>query len=109
MNSIKLTVSDYEMIYNNIGYSIGYQSEVIKIENFNNEIIEKFKKYFTQTKGILLNFTINHDITIINNLMEELNDNVSDNCDIIFGTIIDEALSQDELKVNIILTGLEQI
>ena len=61
-------------------------------------------------KGVIFNVRggENLSLTEINTAVQVINDKVSDDANIIFGTVIDESL-QDEMEVTVVATGVEEI
>ena len=60
-------------------------------------------------KGVIFNVRggENLSLTEINTAVQVINDKVSDDANIIFGTVIDESL-QDEMEVTVVATGVEE-
>ncbi len=60
-------------------------------------------------KGVIFNVRggENLSLTEINTAVQVINDKVSDDANIIFGTVIDESL-QDEVEVTVVATGVEE-
>jgi cell division protein FtsZ len=60
-------------------------------------------------KGIMIHWTTNPNVSMysISDIMEKINETVSEDTDIIFGTTTDEALDIDEIKITIVATGFE--
>ncbi|RLA82995.1 MAG: cell division protein FtsZ [Epsilonproteobacteria bacterium] len=60
-------------------------------------------------KGIMIHWTVNPDVSIfaIGDVMENINDTLTGNPEIIFGTTTDENLAIDEIKITIVATGFE--
>lgn len=60
-------------------------------------------------KGVIFNVRggENLSLTEINTAVQAINDKVSDDANIIFGTVIDESL-QDEMEVTVVATGVEE-
>ena len=106
---IDLNYADWKTINEHKGYSIGFNSELVSIDNLEIELFNKLKKYIKQAKGILIKFYINQnqDLIEISNIMEKINDNTD--ADMIFGTEIDSHIKIDECRFHVQITGLEKI
>lgn len=60
-------------------------------------------------KGVIFNVRGGENLSLseINTAVQVINDKVSDDANIIFGTVIDESL-QDEVEVTVVATGVEE-
>lgn len=60
-------------------------------------------------KGVIFNIKGNSDLSLIeiNNAITEVNDKISEDANVIFGTTIDESLG-DDVEVTVIATGVEE-
>ena len=60
-------------------------------------------------KGVIFNIKGNSDLSLIeiNNAITEVNDKISEDANVIFGTTIDENLG-DDVEVTVIATGVEE-
>jgi cell division GTPase FtsZ len=111
--NIDIDFADYEAVCDHKGYTIGYSSDKMNVQDFQKEIIGKLHVHFTKAKGLLVLFTLannNHmNLNIIQKCLKQMDDVTSDNIDMIFGTKPDHTLSSDEVIVNILLTGLDSL
>jgi cell division protein FtsZ len=101
---------DSKTIYNYKGYLIGVNTPDITLNKLDDYISSKFDTYLKNAKGIILDFTINPNISLldINAFVQSLNQRIVD-CDMVFNTDIDENLEEDKLRVSLMITGLEEI
>jgi cell division protein FtsZ len=60
-------------------------------------------------KGIMIHWTVNPNVSMfaIGDVMEHINDTLTGNPEIIFGTTTDENLAVDEIKITIVATGFD--
>ena len=81
-------------IFNVAGKPLPFRKKLNKIDN---------------AKGVIFNVRggENLSLTEINTAVQVINDKVSDDANIIFGTVIDESL-QDEMEVTVVATGVEE-
>ena len=100
--------SDLQVILSKIGKVAGY----VKIFNVEDDVTSDLKNEFSNelkaAKGIWVEFEIlpNSSLFIINDIMGYINDNCDSNCEIIFGTSINEDLVENSVKCKILFTGL---
>ena len=110
-NNINIDYEDYKTIDNHIGYKVGINSPIIAFEKLEEYILSTFKKYLKDANGIMIQFIISEDTSMfkINNFMESFAKYVNSECDIIFSIDTDENLRVEELKVRLMIAGLEKI
>ncbi len=60
-------------------------------------------------KGIMIHWTVNPNVSMfaIGDVMEHINDTLTGNPEIIFGTTTDDNLAIDEIKITIVATGFD--
>jgi cell division protein FtsZ len=60
-------------------------------------------------KGIMIHWTVNPNVSMfaIGDVMENINDTLTGNPEIIFGTTTDDNIAVDEIKITIVATGFE--
>jgi cell division protein FtsZ len=60
-------------------------------------------------KGIMIHWTVNPNVSMfaIGDVMENINETLTGNPEIIFGTTTDENIAVDEIKITIVATGFE--
>ena len=90
---------------------IGRASGENKIEAAIEEAIENplTESKIDGAKGVIFNFKGNHDLSLIeiNNAASLINEKISEDANVIFGTVIDESMD-DEVIVTVIATGVEE-
>lgn len=106
-----VSYADYKSINAHQGYSIGFNSDIVKINDLEVELLQRFEKHLCKAKGILMNFAINgdenlHDITDTVIKINNFNNNYPD---IIFASETDNSIKMEECKFEILITGLETI
>ncbi|MFA7084284.1 MAG: hypothetical protein WC141_07105 [Arcobacteraceae bacterium] len=111
MNNIEINNADRKTINEHKGYIIGFNSDVVAIGNMNIELLNRFKDYFSQAKGILVKFSINkkQNIFEINEVMMQLSDIANNDADIIFGTEINKNIELGKCKFHVDITGIEEV
>ncbi len=107
---IDLDYADYETINKHSGYCIGFNSEIVLINNLEIEIIQRFEKDFNKAEGILIKYSINKNQSLleISNIMEKINNIIDFDAEVIFGTEIDVDMNIEECKFHILITGLKE-
>jgi len=108
---IDLDYADYKTINAHKGFTVGFNSDIIPINNLEVELLQRFKKYLAKAKGVLIKYTISEDENLleISAIMEKLNNIVDNDAEIIFGTETDNNLKIEEYRFYILITGLETI
>ena len=108
LETAKNDLQDLQTILSKIGKVAGY----VKIFNVDDNITSDMKNEFSDeiktAKGIWVEFEIlpNSSLLIVNDIMGFINDNCDSNCEIIFGTSINEDLVENSIKCKILFTGL---
>ena len=104
---INLDIADYKTIFSHEGKVMGLIGNC-KIDDFIKSFDETLKSSLPNAKGILINFVIHKEQSLykINSCMSEIIDLSSMECEIIFGTEIDNSLDLENVKYEIIITGL---
>lgn len=99
--------SDLTQIMNYEGYSIGNSGD-------SNDILatfDKFKDELLEAKGFYIKFILNIDTTmsVIGDIVEEINSRLNQDVDMILGTEIDNTIGTDIYKYQFIITGLSDL
>ncbi len=104
---INLDIADYKTIFSHKGKVIGLIGNC-KIDDFIESFDETLKDSLPNAKGILINFVIHKEQSLfkINSCVGEIVDLSSMECEIIFGTEIDDSMDLENVKYQIIVTGL---
>ena len=108
LETINTDLQDLQVILSKIGKVAGY----VKIFNVDDDVTSDLKNEFSDeiktAKGIWVEFEIlpNSSLFIVNDIMGFINDNCDNNCEIIFGTAINEDLVENCIKCKILFTGL---
>lgn len=105
-NEIVMHLEDYKTILAHNGRIDGIVG-TCKINEFNKNF-ELIKHSIKNAKGIIIKFGIHkkQSLFIINSCVGEICDLSNTECDIIFGTEIDNSIDIEILKYEIIVTGL---
>jgi cell division GTPase FtsZ len=108
---IDLDYADYKTINAHKGFTIGFNSNIVPINNLEVELLQRLKTHLEKAKGVLIKYTINEDKNLldISAIMEKLNNIIDNDTEIIFGTEIDNNLKIEECRFHILITGLETI
>jgi len=108
---IDLDYTDYKTINAHKGFTIGFNSDILLINDLEVELLQRFKKHLAKAKGVLIKYTISEDKNLldISVVMEKLNNIIDNNAEIIFGTETDNNLKIEECRFHILITGLETI
>lgn len=111
---LNIDLNDYETVLKYKGKIVG-SCFTSKLDSINEEFDKELGSYVSSAKGILINFhlysktslfKINDFIGSINELIVNINDEASNNSEIIFSTKTDNTLNEDETNVQVIFTGL---
>ena len=104
---INLDIADYKTIFSHKGKVIGLIGNC-KIDDFIESFDETLKSSLPNAKGILINFFLHKEQSLfkINSCLGEIVDLSSMECEIIFGTEIDDSMDLKNVKYEIIITGL---
>ena len=104
---INLDIADYKTIFSHEGKVIGLIGNC-KIDDFIKSFDETLKDSLPNAKGILIQFSIHKEQSLfkINSCISEICDIASMECEIILGTEIDNNMDLENVKYEIIVTGL---
>ena len=108
MNDINVEIEDINSAIDIKGKISGYSNNV-NVEDLITDIRKNISDYeFKNAKTIILIFHTNPNINIsvINKLMDILNEITSNETDIIFGTNIKDSLDTNIIGYRILLTGI---
>lgn len=107
-NNIRIDDEDYQTIFSHQGRIDGLVGSY-KLDNLFDYIPDGFKESIQNAKGVLIKFSMNSAASILSivDLLEKINTIVDDNCDVIFGSKINDSLDVETVNVTIILTGLD--
>ena len=108
---INLDYADYKTINCHKGYTIGFNSDILPINDLEVELLQRFKKHLAKAKGVLIKYTISEDKNLldISTIMEKLNNIIDNDVEIIFATEVDNNLKIEECRFHILIAGLETI
>jgi len=108
---IALSYADYKTINAHQGYSLGFNSDIMKINNLEVELLQKFEKHLCKSKGVLINFIINENKSLsdISSAIVKINHFINNDTNIIVGTETNSSINTEECKFEILITGLETI
>lgn len=111
MDNTEIDNEDIKTINSHKDYTVGFNSEMITFSTLDAELIGRFKNHIPKAKGILINFTLNENQSLlsVSDLMEQIENIASSDAEIIFGTKVDENTELDKCKFTVLLTGLERI
>ena len=106
-NDLKIDLHDYETVLRHKGKIIG-SCYLTKVATINDDFKNQIGKQVSFAKGILVNFFVSSKISlfVINDIMGMIAEQTNENCEIIFSSEIDNTLNEDEMIVQMILTGL---
>ena len=112
VDNINVDFADVETIMSHKGKALmtigkGETCEDAIENGIKSPLLENFN--IDGSKGILINFKTNPNISLIeiNKGMEIISSKVDENAEIIFGTITDDNLNENEVEVTIIATGFD--
>ncbi len=75
ISKLNLDYADYKTINAHKGFTIGFNSDVVLVNDLEVELLKKIKNYLEKAKGVLVIYSINKDknISDIITIMEKLN------------------------------------
>ena len=99
---------DLQTILSKIGRVAGYVKVFNVEDNLTSDIQNEFSNELKSAKGLFLEFEIlpNSSVFILNEIMSFINENMDENCEVIFGTAVNENLVENTVKCKILFTGL---
>ena len=111
MVNINTDYADYKCVNRHNGYTVGMNNDNIKFNELEKKIVDRFQIQLTNAKGLLIVFIIKDDTNIdfINHCMEKIGDIMPESSDIILGIEYENNRIIDEVQVNFLITGLENI
>ena len=101
-------LQDLQTILSKIGKVAGYVKVFNVEDNITSDIQNEFSNEVKSAKGIWVEFEIlpTSSISVVNDVMCFINDNIDENCEVIFTTQTNENLPQNSVKCKILFTGL---
>ena len=107
-NEIIMNLEDYKTILAHNGRIDGIVG-TCKINEFNKQLDESFKKSLSKAKALTIKFGFhkNQSLFIITDYMSQIHDLTSIDTDIIFGTEHIDNIDENLLRFEIIVTGIE--
>ena len=108
LNAGKIDLQDLQTILSKIGRVAGYVKVFNVEDNITSDIQNEFSNEVKSAKGIWVEFEIlpTSSISVVNDVMCFINDNIDENCEVIFTTQTNENLPQNSVKCKILFTGL---
>ncbi len=108
LNTTNTDLQDLQTILSKIGKVAGYVKIFNVEDNITSDIKNEFSNELKAAKGIWVEFEIlpTTSLFIVNDIMGFINDNCDENCEVIFGTAINEDLVENSIKCKILFTGL---
>ena len=108
LDTTKIDLQDLQAILSKIGKVAGYV-KVFKVDdNITSDIQNEFSNEVKSAKGIYLEFEIlpTSSIVAVNDVMCFINNNIDEDCEVVFITQTNEDLPQNSIKCKILFTGL---
>ena len=108
LDTTKIDLQDLQTILSKIGKVAGYVKVFNVDDNITSDIQNEFSKELKTAKGIFLEFEIlpTTSLFAINDIMNFINDNIDENCEVIFCTQTNEDIVENSVKCKILFTGL---
>ena len=114
VGDINIDFADIQTIFNYKGKAymgIGMSKENQSLEDAVKQAVENplTENKISNAKGVIFNVRGNEDLGLseINTAMQVINDKISPDANVMFGTAIDETLGNNEKIVTVIATGIE--
>ena len=109
LDTARNDLQDLQIILSKIGRVTGYV-KVFNVDdnNVTADMKNEFSDELKSAKGIWVEFEISPTISLflINDIMGFINDNIDENSEIIFRTIVKEDMTENTVKCKILFTGL---
>ena len=108
LNTTKNELQDLQTILSKIGKVAGFVKVFNVDDNIASDIQNEFSNEVKNAKGIYLEFEIlpTSSIVAVNDVMCFINNNIDENCEVIFTTQTNEELPQNSIKCKMLFTGL---
>ena len=108
LDTARNDLQDLQTILSKIGRVAGYVKVFNVEDNITSDIQNEFSNEVKSAKGIWVEFEIlpTSSISVVNDVMCFINDNIDENCEVIFTTQTNERLPQNSVKCKILFTGL---
>ncbi len=108
LNTERIDLQDLQTILSKIGRVAGYVKVFNVEDNITSDIQNEFSNELKSAKGIFLEFEIlpTTSLFAINDIMNFINDNIDENCEVIFSTQTNEDIVENSVKCKILFTGL---
>jgi cell division GTPase FtsZ len=108
LDTARNDLQDLQTILSKIGKVAGYVKVFNVEDNITSDIQNEFSNEVKSAKGIWVEFEIlpTSSISVVNDVMCFINDNIDENCEVIFTTQTNENLPQNSVKCKILFTGL---
>ena len=108
LDTTKNDLQDLQTILSKIGRVAGYVKVFNVEDNITSDIQNEFSNEVKSAKGIWVEFEIlpTSSIVAVNDVMCFINNNIDENCEVIFTTQTNEDLPQNSIKCKILFTGL---
>ena len=105
--SLDTAKNDLQVILSKIGKVSGCV-KVFNLDTITTDIKNEFSDELKSAKGIWVEFEIlpTSSIVAVNDVMCFINNNIDENCEVIFTTQTNEDLPQNSIKCKILFTGL---
>lgn len=108
LNTGKIDLQDLQTILSKIGRVAGYVKVFNVEDNITSDIQNEFSNELKSAKGIWVEFEIlpTSSIVAVNDVMCFINDNIDENCEVLFTTQTNEDIAENTIKCKILFTGL---
>ncbi len=108
LDTTKNDLQDLQTILSKIGKVAGYVKVFNVGDDITSDIQNEFSNEVKSAKGIWVEFEIlpTSSIVAVNDVMCFINNNIDENCEVIFTTQTNEDLPQNSIKCKILFTGL---
>ena len=108
LETINTELQDLQIILSKIGRVAGYVKVFNIDDNIKFDIKNEFSNEMKTAKGIWVEFEIlpTTSLFIVNDIMNFINDNIDENCEVIFSTQTNENIVENSVKCKILFTGL---
>ncbi len=109
LDTVKNESKDLQTILSKIGKVAGCV-KVFNIDTITSDIKNEFSNEMKSAKGIWMEFEILPSIPllILNDIMTFINNNIDENCEVLFETVVNENMAENSVKCKILFTGLSQ-
>lgn len=107
LDTVRNESKDLQTILSKIGKVTGCV-KVFNIDTIISDIKNDFSNEIKNAKGIWMEFEIlpSTPLLVLNDIMSFINNNIDENCEVVYETVVSEDTLQNSVKCKVLFTGL---